>query len=98
MVCLLHDMSNLGTKQDVAIALKNTPKGQLSYDSTWNCSFDSLQVCQWAVSLKADRTTAQSGDHDCTHSIVVRSCCTTALLSTCVQSSVRGTKLTAAYF
>jgi len=41
-----------------------------------------------AVSLKADRMTAQSGDHDCTQSIVVRSCCMTAQLSTFVQSSV----------
>ena len=38
-------MSDLCAKQNVAVALKNTPKGQLSYDSSWNCSFDSLQVC-----------------------------------------------------
>jgi len=33
-----------------------------------------FQQCWDAVSLKADRTTAQSGDHDCTQLIVVRPC------------------------
>jgi len=32
------------TKQDVAVALKNTAKGQLNYDTSWSYSFDSLQV------------------------------------------------------
>ena len=31
-------------KQDVAVALKNTAKGRLSYDTSWSYSFDTLQV------------------------------------------------------
>jgi len=42
-------MNNLSTetatKQDVAVALKNTAKGRLSYETAMNYNFDSLQVC-----------------------------------------------------
>ena len=45
----LLEMDNIATenatKHAVAIALKNTAKGQLNYDTSWSCSFDSLQVC-----------------------------------------------------
>ena len=32
------------TKQDVVVALKNTAKGQLSYELGWSDGFDSLHV------------------------------------------------------
>jgi len=33
------------TKHDVAVALKNTAKGQLSYDTSESFDYDSLNVC-----------------------------------------------------
>jgi len=54
------EMNNFGTeaatKQDVAVALKNTAKGRLTYDTAVNCSFDSLQVCYVTISSGLTRT------------------------------------------